>query len=73
MTFPTMLVAILFIGVVGTVLILQQVRNLRRTDSTEASQQQLEEQVQALEARVQTLERIATDKKQTLKDEIDTL
>lgn len=73
MTFSTMLVAMVFIGVMGTVLILQQIRNLRQTGVSDASQQKLEQQVHALEERVRTLERIATDKQQTLKDEIDTL
>ncbi|EAR09793.1 hypothetical protein [Reinekea blandensis] len=73
MTFSTMLVAMLLIAVVGTVLILQQVRNLRKTDETDDRERRLEAQLRSLEARVQTLERIATDRKQTLKDEIDTL
>lgn len=73
MTFSTMIVAVLIIAVVGTVLILQQVKNLRKTDATEDRERRLEAQLRALEARVQTLERIVTDRKQTLKDEIDTL
>lgn len=73
MTFPTLILAILAISVIGTVLILQQVKSLRRAGESDKARKALQEQLSQLETRVQTLERIATDRKQTLKDEIDTL
>lgn len=73
MTIPTMVVTLVFLVVIGTLLILQQVKSLRRTNASQESENALQGELQRLEERVRTLERIATDHKQSLKDEIDTL
>ena len=73
MNIPTMIVAVFFIAIVGTLLILQQVKGLRQKSTPSAEELKLRAQVQNLEQRVRTLERIATDKKSSLKEEIDTL
>jgi hypothetical protein len=73
MNIPTMIVAIFFIGIVGTLLILQQVKGLRKQSTPSESELKLAAQVQKLEQRVRTLERIATDSKTSLKEEIETL
>jgi len=70
----TMVVAIIFILVVGAVFILQQVKSLRMPPANSDDDEiKLRQQVEDLEQRVRTLERIATDGKKTLKEEIDTL
>jgi len=73
MNVPTMIVAVFFIAIVGTLLILQQVKGLRRKSTPSEQEIKLRSHVQNLEQRVRTLERIATDKKSSLKEEIDTL
>ena len=73
MNIPTMIVAVFFIAIVGTLLILQQVKGLRRKSTPCEEEIKLRSHVQNLEQRVRTLERIATDKKSSLKEEIDTL
>ena len=73
MNIPTMIVSVFFIAIVGTLLILQQVKGLRRKSTPSEEEVKLQAQVQHLEQRVGTLERIATDKKSSLKEEIDTL
>jgi methyl coenzyme M reductase beta subunit len=73
MNIPTMIVAVVFIGIVGALLILQQVKGLRRQSTPSDTELKLAEQVDKLEQRVRTLERIATDDKTSLKEQIETL
>ncbi len=73
MNVATMLVLIVLISFAGTLLILQQVKGLRRSKYSDKENQQLRDQVKDLEERVRTLERIVTDKKSHLKESIDTL
>lgn len=68
-----MVVLIIFISFAGTLLILQQVKGLRRPKALFEENQQLKTQLSMLEERVRTLERIATDKKSNLKETIDSL
>lgn len=74
MNIPTMIVALVFMVLVAAILILQQVKSLvtRKNQSSE-QEKQLKAQLAILEQRVQTLERIATDKSSQLKDKIDAL
>lgn len=69
----TMIVSVVFLGVVGTLGIMHQVKTMRRQDADSAETKQLKAHIADLEERVRTLERIATDKKTKLKDEIETL
>lgn len=73
MNVATMLVLIVLISFAGTLLILQQVKGLRRSKYSDKENQQLRDQVKDLEERVRTLERIVTDKKSHLKETIDAL
>ena len=68
----TMIVAIVAISFIGAVAILQQVKSIKKSKPSE-KEEALGNQVKSLEKRVQILERIATDTKHTLKEEIDTL
>jgi predicted Holliday junction resolvase-like endonuclease len=68
-----MIVAIVFLLIVGTLLILQQVKGLRRKSTPSEEELKLRSHVANLEQRVRTLERIATDKSASLKEEINTL
>jgi len=66
-------VAIVFMSLVGTVFILHQIKGMRKVTEPSDSEQKLRQEVESLEQRVRTLERIATDSKTHLKEEIDTL
>ena len=65
----TVVVAML---VLGAVAILHQVKGFRSKQEIESSAK-LREEIKRLEERVQTLERIATDKKSNLREEIESL
>jgi uncharacterized membrane protein YraQ (UPF0718 family) len=67
-----MVFGIVVAGLIGAVIILKQVVKLRNQQPSE-SEAALKQQVFELEQRVQTLERIATDSKTSLKDKIDAL
>ncbi len=69
----TMVVAIVFMGITGAVLILHQIKSMRRPAKESELELVLQQQVLELEQRVRILERIATDTKKTLKEEIETL
>lgn len=71
MTTSSMIVVMVFIFGAGSWLILQQVRALAL--SAADTEEQLGRQVAELERRVQTLERIVTDKRSQLNDQIDSL
>ena len=71
MTTSSMIVVMVFIFGAGSWLILQQVRALAR--SAADTEEQLGRQVAELKRRVQTLERIVTDKRSQLNDQIDSL
>lgn len=73
MNIYVMIVFIVLISFVGTLMILQQVKGLRHTKDTEHENRALKNQVNDIEERVRILERIVTDKKNHLKDTIDTL
>lgn len=70
----TMIVAIVFMVIVGAIVILQQIRGfVGKNKAASQNERQLAEQITQLEQRVQILERIATDGKSELKDKIDAL
>lgn len=73
MNFATMIVLIVAISFVGVIMIMQQVRKMRQQSQPSDEELKLKAQVDELTERVQTLERIATDKKHSLKEEIETL
>lgn len=67
-----MIVAIVFLLIVGTVFILHQIKLFLRQGSENTSEE-FKAEMESLEARVRVLERLATDRQQNLKDEIDKL
>jgi hypothetical protein len=67
-----MVFGIVVASLVGTILILKQIAKLKTQPPIE-NDKQLQEKVDNLEARIQTLERIATDSKTTLTDKINAL
>lgn len=71
MTTSSMMLILVLIACASTWLILQQVRALAR--SAADTEDRLRQQVAELERRVQTLERIVTDKRSQLNDQIDSL
>jgi cell division protein FtsB len=73
MNFWTMVVIVVFLSFAGTVGIMQQVKSMRRQNTDGEETEKLKAHIADLEERVRTLERIATDKKTKLKDEIETL
>lgn len=73
MTIQVMIVLLVFMALVGTLLILQQVKSLQRSKISNELDSTLKENLAQLEERVRTLERIATDRKSGLRDEIETL
>jgi len=73
MNIPTLIISVVFMLFAGTWLILQQVRALRSSAKSVDAEDRLRQQVAELEQRVQTLERIATDKQTKLRDQITSL
>jgi hypothetical protein len=68
-----MIVALVFVSFAGVLGIMQQVKSIRRQQGLNENEVKLKDHIEQLEERVRTLERIATDSKTTLKEEIETL